>query len=927
MSKIITSESRVTRDPQNDAIRTWFDLSLKPMTKAPFSARNFARQVLKDNAELFHWKEELSDLRDHRVNDGPNAHSVRFEQEFKGIPVDASEVVVNIHADGRVQSIYNNYHYDIPQELEPKKIKVKAGQARELVERLLKIYEQHEVSQPILIVYRYKRVENHPHKPAGRPTPERDNFLTAVATHVAEAWGDKRPKEGQYFLAWDLTVRTKYPTHCWRVLVDAITGGLVNVIDLLQYATGNTKVFDPNPIVTSGDIALRHNSPAATLNAERVPETIDRLDPKDSSGNLHLDGSFVHMQEEELPTIAEPVSATGDFTFPFDDNNFLAAMAYFHLDRFQHYIQTDLGLNTVANYSIPVDPQGYTGADQSHYQGLKDSLGKPLGNGYLAFGGGTVPVPSDNPVPDAADAMVILHEYGHAIQDNVNPGFDDPVSGVGEGFGDFIAAVFFDEKHKKPANTRGYMMSWDSEMGSGSWLGRRYDINNLFDGPEYTGANHTWMFEYPLGSGNWYLDNHLTGQLWCATMFELYRKLGGDSAYDWVRLAAKDLAIRLHLMANSNVPASDASAAQMGQQIEAADGNLGGWRYPNGLHKKVIYDTFCRRHLSGYPEKPVDVYINDGRIGGYGSLSGSDAFNEILFMDNYWSTQDLWVRVAPYANDADQQAGGPGDHVEPPVGSPTYLYVLVKNKGASDSGPVTVKAFHSDPTIGLVWPTDWTPADTSSLSLDNIPAGGEHVFGPFPWTPMHVGHECVFAIAECASDRAVTQDLLPTDSVAHADLVPFDNNIAQRNLYPTAAKGKMARGFWVSNPTFDRAAVRLHFDSTLPRGWTFHTNLANIEAIHLAPRERRWVEVTINQAGGSEVTDFTNPPRLSISGSINGRLIGGMSFYAAPASAFPAPLTQPPSEIKPGDLFCLNIPWKDCEIEGEIELKLRFRKK
>jgi hypothetical protein len=34
------------------------------------------------------------------------------------------------------------------------------------------------------------------------------------------------------------------------------------------------------------------------------------------------------MEEFELPTVAEPVSATGDFTFGFSDDTFLDAMAY-----------------------------------------------------------------------------------------------------------------------------------------------------------------------------------------------------------------------------------------------------------------------------------------------------------------------------------------------------------------------------------------------------------------------------------------------------------------------------------------------------------------------------------------------------------------------------------------------------------------------
>jgi hypothetical protein len=40
-----------------------------------------------------------------------------------------------------------------------------------------------------------------------------------------------------------------------------------------------------------------------------------------------------------------------------------------------------------------------------------------------------------------------------------------------------------------------------------------------------------------------------------------------------------------------------------------------------------------------------------------------------------------------------------------------------------------------------------------------------------------------------------------------------------------------------------------------------------------------------------------------------------------------APCPEPePCELKPRDLWCMNIPWHECDIEGEIEIKLRFRK-
>jgi hypothetical protein len=35
----------------------------------------------------------------------------------------------------------------------------------------------------------------------------------------------------------------------------------------------------------------------------------------------------------------------------------------------------------------------------------------------------------------------------------------------------------------------------------------------------------------------------------------------------------------------------------------------------------------------------------------------------------------------------------------------------------------------------------------------------------------------------------------------------------------------------------------------------------------------------------------------------------------------------PRREVCPSDLFCLNIPWRECDVEGELDLKLRFRRK
>ncbi|KAK6530493.1 hypothetical protein TWF694_003843 [Orbilia ellipsospora] len=919
---LVTPESRVAYEASNKAIRLWYDLSGNQASAKPFfNPRDVAHDALKTYSKQFAWNVDLADLVDHRTNSNGNAHSVRFTQQFKGVPVDASEVVVNMSTNGTVYSIYNGYHYEIPQDLEPKKVSVSREQARTLVDRLVqRQFKDYKVEYQALIVYQFYPFVNRP--PKGKGDSDENPSVAAIRKQdelpelvtKSEDPINISPRAGQYYLAWDFRVLTQNPRNYFRILLDATTGRTITAVDLAQYATGTVKAFDPNPVVTSGNATLAPNTAASTLDGFTQSFGIDHLDARDGSGNYHLDGAFVQMDEIEAPTFNEPTSTTGNFSFSTANRAFLDAMAYFHLDRFQNYIQTSLGMTNVANYSIKVDPQGLNGADNSHYIG-----------GAITFGEG-------GGVPDAQDAMVILHEYGHAIQDNTNPGFNNPSSGVGEGFGDFLSAIYFDDKHTNPSATRGWMMSWDAR---GGWGGRRYDISYNFDDPQYTSLT----------------DNHDTGQLWCTTGFELYRKLGGDS--DWIgnKHFARDLAIRLHLQANFNVPATNATTTQMAQQMEAADGSLGGWLgLADKLHQKVIYDTFRRRHLPGYPNKPVDVYINDGREGGYGSLSGNDLFTEKLWQESYWDTQDIWVKTSPYSSVLEQAAGSPNDHVEPPVGSTAYLYARVKNRGTSGSGPVKIRAFSAEPGIGLSWPDDWTEMDASLVSQpSNITPGTNNgiIVGPFSWTPTEVGHECVFVIAECAQDPATTQVIAANAHVEHSQLVPFDNNIAQRNLHPTAAKGKFDRGFWVRNPDEVPRLISLVYESRLPRGWRFTTNLINQTQIRLGPLDRRWVDLVIDQAAGAEVTKFENPPTLRVTGLIDDRVIGGMTYYIAPESAFPPP-RKPPGGGNGGNGdcgnggngghcgcgtghgsgFCFHISsCKEVTNCGEIEVKIRFDKK
>jgi len=250
------------------------------------------------------------------------------------------------------------------------------------------------------------------------------------------------------------------------------------------------------------------------------------------------------------------------------------------------------------------------------------------------------------------------------------------------------------------------------------------------------------------------------------------------------------LAIRLFTAALTKLPVETPveapSETVLAAAIEQADSELDDFWWANGLHGKVLRDTFGRRGVAGYrpqdPPNQVDVYIDDGRSGGYGSDDGQDRFDQTLWKEDHGAGagKDLWAVRVPYASGA---AVDPAqDHVEPAVGVPAHLYVRVRNRGAQPSGPVSIRVFIATADPDLLWPDAWVPGELAARQIPDVLASGAIVVGPFTWTPTATGTRPVLAILECAADRALTEGLAASDRVPALALVPFDNNIAMRRL-------------------------------------------------------------------------------------------------------------------------------------------------
>jgi hypothetical protein len=115
------------------------------------------------------------------------------------------------------------------------------------------------------------------------------------------------------------------------------------------------------------------------------------------------------------------------------------------------------------------------------------------------------------------------------------------------------------------------------------------------------------------------------------------------------------------------------------------------------------------------------------------------------------------------------------------------VYVQVKNRGAVGSGPITVRVFRAVGGGPRLWPSGWTEIPPPAAQPLDVAPGGAVTVGPFTWTPAKAEKISLLTVVECAEDRAVTQDLGAGPGVSFADLVPFDNNIAMRDLKVVAS--------------------------------------------------------------------------------------------------------------------------------------------
>lgn len=371
------------------------------------------------------------------------------------------------------------------------------------------------------------------------------------------------PHDGKSLLAWHVQRAT--PAAALNAIVDATDGTVLRSWNAILEATADTPVFNPNPVQTSGVLTLDDGADAdATADTYATSKTLDLLDSATA-----IAGTYA----ADTNPAAAPGDASRTLLLPGGPSNFESANVYYAITEAQKKIQA-LGFTDVNNRTQEFNVN-LLADDNSNYNSLTKAL---------TFGSGGV--------DDAEDADVVLHEYGHSIQDNQVPGFGsgDEQGAMGEGFGDFLAGMFYvDQGDATYQATRRYCIAeWDATAynpfgaaGDGSGCLRWIDGTDESDGSDIGVYSNTPN------------QVHDDGRYWSAGMTCIFEGLNGDLA------ARRDKALTLVIDSQQSlVPVDDNTAFE--KQIASmivSDQNL----YA-GTDVQLIRDCAAKRGLATLAE-------------------------------------------------------------------------------------------------------------------------------------------------------------------------------------------------------------------------------------------------------------------------------------------------------------------------------------
>ena len=431
-----------------------YDFETEPKKGTP---RRIAEIFLKENLKSLKISASVEDLRYERTINSLGAKTVLFQQFFKNTPIHGAWFAVHMDKQNKIFMVKNDL---VP------------------VPKLKK--ELDKVKGTFLPVSKIDAIVKKKIKEYGvlNSRIKKEDMIYTLRGFVKRVWKVK-------FI-------TRNPAASWILFIDRTSGDIIDERNVLKEITGRGKVFRPNPIVSLDRDDLLDKKDKDQKIFENAYRYVD-LKGLNSEGCLK--GSYVDT------TITSNYAKSSDHKFfcTRENNIFEEVMAYYHIDRFQRYIQSlgFKGNKGILDYPIKVNVHG----------GYEDNAS------YISSAGIQKIILGDGGVDDAEDAEVIVHEYGHAIQDTIVPGFGQSHEGesMGEGFSDYVAGSFFCKYKKKSRKVK--LAEWDAK----GYVGGPYECLRRLDSNKH----------YPEDMEE---EEHSDGEIWSACLWKIRKLLGKKKA-------------------------------------------------------------------------------------------------------------------------------------------------------------------------------------------------------------------------------------------------------------------------------------------------------------------------------------------------------------------------------------------------------------
>ncbi len=891
----LTPAVRVERD-RNGEVRALEHLTQPYTADRMFNARALANEYVRDVADVYRFpaewvaaidrtpaekmEDEPTQLRFARSDRAGATATVSYQQTHFGLPIWEAGVSVLLLTDTlRATSSSSTVHRDVA-------VPRPRPDARCMPDQLSDAHladvlrldgkRPERINAKQLWVFRYDAKTRTPQTPRDDRQRELDGDIPTLPLPDVP----KVIVDGEHYVVTEVLFTLSvegFRDLNWRAFVEVETCTVLQLRALVDACTGSVYLVDP--VTATGDGTISGCTAAATLDPLRTDVALPGIT---AASPQTLTGAYVTIVDDSFPALTPPslTPPPCDFTYSATSTEFAAVNAYVHVDAAFRLVQS-FGFDPVTNFftgtalPVPTYYRDEPGVNAHTYHNAANN-----GCGKFTFG----LVSAGCPVGIADDYRVVLHEFVHAmLDDRIHSGF----LGFAHNGGDGFAVIRMDPGSLAPDRFKSF-----------PWVtGQRRHDRHVASGWAFGGT----MDDSPAGPPNMYLAE----QILSTALFRLYLSTGGDSPFlDKQQLGSTYVlyvmtnAMASLPLASTTVTTAPAYASALMTADAAAPATFNG--VPGGTIGKVVRWAFEKQGLYQPPGAPtpvatvgappdVDVYIVDDNNGEY------------PYVEDFWENVNIWNLHA--ANPATT----PADHQTPYVSVPNYAYVLVGNRGTQPASGVVVSAFHCRPTAGLSWPDDWQPMTTASIAVPGTIAPGTTVtVGPFEWTPTALGHECMLMSVSATGDvsNADAASMLPCAAgpTPHWRLVPFDNNLGQRNVAPVAGGGGLTglvasfqpRRFTLSNPSDKIGRVRVEVvlpDFLQRNGWGVRFGNPGGGSFTLGPRTSREIQFFLTPGKDFTVRDVESAQphaRIIVRALIDGMPIGGMSYVIDPQLKAPA---------------------------------------